>query len=100
VPRFDDDWYEQGGPSDEDPDTEEESPDADLFEDDYDESPEYDAEPCPSCGALISDQAPKCPICGDWVVGRSDAARRSATWFWPIVIVLLLLGFILVFAGR
>jgi len=92
-----DDLYDQNGSVDEES-VGDDSIDADLFDDDeYDESPEYDLVPCPSCGAMISDEAPKCPHCGDWVVERSEAARRAGTWLWPIVIVLMILGLIMLF---
>ena len=92
----DDDLYDDRDP-DEEEDVADDSIDADLFDDEYDESPEYDEVPCPSCGALISEEAPKCPHCGDWVIERSEASRRSATWFWPILIVLMILGFVMLY---
>ena len=60
-----------------------------------DEWDEPEAVPCPACGEMISEEAPKCPYCGDWVIAQSEATRRSRTWFWPIIVVLILLTFIL-----
>ncbi len=51
--------------------------------------------PCPSCGELISDEADRCPDCGDWVIAWSPATRRAIGWFWPVMVALLI-GVILV----
>ena len=69
--------------------------DADLLGDEADEPEQVE---CPSCAAMIHEDSPKCPYCGEWVVGRTEAARRAGTWVWPVLIVLLILGMIMIFS--
>ncbi len=52
--------------------------------------------PCPSCGAMIADEAERCRVCGDWVIRSSPAAQRASGWFWPVMVAVLV-GVILVF---
>lgn len=56
--------------------------DDEIASGDYDEEPETVA--CPSCGAVVSELAEKCPDCGDWIVPGGDASPRTnwglVTW--------------------
>lgn len=36
--------------------------------------------PCPNCGRGIFEDAPQCPICHEWVTGRSSW-RSSPKWY-------------------
>ncbi len=63
------------------------------------ESPDWDRVhfdvPCPACGELMPDDAPRCAACGDWVTAWSPATERAYGWLWPVVVALLV-GVILV----
>lgn len=87
----DDGYDDDGGPDD--------VIDGDLLDDDDGVfgDPDYGEALCPSCGALIAEETQKCPHCGDWIVPQGEAGKRSRTWFWPIIIVLMILGLIMLF---
>jgi len=65
--------------------------DADLTDEDADETPTV---PCPHCGREIPDFADRCPYCGDWVVQSSGPTARRSFWFILLVafVVLLILA--------
>ena len=69
--------------------------DADLLEDSDDAEAVME---CPSCGEMIHEYSPRCPHCGDWVIAATEAERRNRGWVWPILIVGLILGLILIFS--
>ena len=72
-----------------------EEADADLLEGGDDAEAEVE---CPSCGEMIHEYSPRCPHCGDWVIPATEAERHSRGWLWPILIVGLILGMILIFS--
>ncbi|MBN1491930.1 MAG: hypothetical protein JXA69_18605 [Phycisphaerae bacterium] len=55
--------------------------------------------PCPACGAMVYEDADKCPHCGEWITPVGEAARRSRTWRWPLLVVLLILVLLIVYHG-
>ncbi len=58
------------------------------FDDDSADA-EADESPCPACGRSIYDDAEKCPYCGEWITPPGAAETRSRSWFWPILVVFL-----------
>ncbi|MGB9626706.1 MAG: zinc ribbon domain-containing protein [Phycisphaerae bacterium] len=80
-PTDDDDWSEQE-------DFDDDSADA--------ESDEY---PCPACGRSIYDDAEKCPYCGEWITPPGTAETRSRSWFWPILVALLVVVILMAWHG-
>lgn len=60
--------------------------DIDLGDDD---SADYEAVPCPSCGADVSELAEQCPHCGDWITPSAGPARRGP-WIITLAIALLI----------
>ena len=58
------------------------------FYDDDDDDLTFD---CPSCGAAVYEDSPRCPQCGDYVTNASSSGLRSRWWFVVIVIVLVAL---------
>lgn len=45
---------------------------------------------CPSCGAQVSEDSAKCPVCGDWITPIEPSGAFSKKW-WLAVAVLLML---------
>jgi len=76
---------------------EDEWSDEDESDEDFDEEP--DEVPCPACGRTVYEDAPKCPHCGEWITPGSGAERRSRTWFWPIIVVVLILLILVAWHG-
>jgi hypothetical protein len=77
---------------DDDPITEDEWPDDEGSDDDD----SIDVSPCPECGERIADDAPQCPHCRTWVIEGGEAARRLRTWFWPALVVLLIVAMLFI----
>lgn len=63
---------------------------------DGDDDPDECTMPCPSCGADIYDDAERCPICGDYIVGSHASIWNERPVWW---IVLGLLGIAAVIAA-
>jgi uncharacterized paraquat-inducible protein A len=63
---------------------EDEWSDEDDSDDGIDEDP--DEMPCPACGRMVYEDAPKCPHCGEWITAATAAERRSRTWLWPLLV--------------
>ncbi|WP_437187004.1 hypothetical protein SH668x_000378 [Planctomicrobium sp. SH668] len=58
----------------------------DDLDDDYPEdSEDHGTIPCPSCGADIYEDAPQCPICGEYVTSTSRSAWDGKP-LWYIII--------------
>ncbi len=51
---------------------------------------------CPRCAEMISEDAQKCPHCGDWILDEDDspAVQRSRGVLWPIIIGMLVVALI------
>jgi predicted nucleic acid-binding Zn ribbon protein len=47
--------------------------------------------PCPACGKPVYEDTDKCPHCGEWISPLGEAERRSRTWFWPVIVTLLII---------
>ena len=64
--------------------------DDEEYEEDWEDDADAESEvvPCPSCGAEIFEDAEQCPLCGQWVVRRSQPFA-GRPWWW---IALGLLG--------
>jgi hypothetical protein len=53
---------------------------------DLEDGDDWGEQPCPHCGASISELAQQCPACGDWITTGSAKGRG---WLWTVVGVLL-----------
>jgi len=73
-------------PDDSDDDIDPEGPD----ESEMDYSDEPDLEVCPNCRRMISEEAERCPHCGEWV-NPGQAPMSARAW---IVIVLVIVAMI------
>lgn len=72
------------------------------FEEDFGEDTadaQSDEYPCPACGEAIYEDAEKCPHCGEWVTPPGTAEHRSRTWFWPILVVILIVVILVAWNG-
>ena len=65
---------------------------------DWDEENDYTVD-CPYCRRPIHEEAIRCPHCGQFVIHDSPAARRSQGWFWPFMVVLLVLVILVMWHG-
>ena len=82
MPRYDEDEDEDlydPDPSDMDPDDDE----------DYSYNSESSTEPCPHCGAEVSEYAEQCPACGRYI-SHEDAPRNRYPR-WVVITTILLL---------
>ncbi|WP_437227657.1 hypothetical protein SH661x_000487 [Planctomicrobium sp. SH661] len=68
--------------------------DDDDWDDDFpDDSDDYGTVPCPSCGAEIHEDTPRCPICGEYITSSSGRVwEGKPNWY----IALALLGIVAV----
>jgi len=77
--------------SDEDDELDPEGPDSSEM----DWSDEPDLEICPDCRKLISDEAHKCPHCGNYVSPSDEPTSRGAWVAIAIVGAMILIAFLL-----
>lgn len=52
--------------------------------DDDSESDEAELMVCPSCGAKVYEDAPQCPVCGDYVTADTSA-WSDRPWWWIVL---------------
>ncbi len=71
-------------------DYDEDDRDAPLEEDLVEPDVEDQFLPCPSCGAMVFEDAEKCPRCGDWITPFSGGDRLH--WVWLVAAVLAAAG--------
>ena len=73
--------------------------DYDTDDSTYDEDDQFDDESdtvvCPSCGAAIYEDTPRCPICGEYVTFSASPFSGKPAWW----IVLGLLGSVALIAA-
>ena len=50
-------------------------------DDAWDEDGETLTTPCPHCGADVYEDAPACPVCGEYVTRSSTALTGMPRWF-------------------
>ena len=72
--------------------------DIDLHDDgdDGDDGPVVE---CPNCRAWMSELGPRCPECGEWVIGDPVAGQRSRGWFWPVMVAGLIAVILVIWHG-
>lgn len=63
--------------------------DDDLDEREFPDSPDSDDDeaelmPCPKCGVDVYEDAPQCPLCGEYIV-RSTSPWSGRPWWWIAV---------------
>jgi hypothetical protein len=66
--------------------------DAEDGDDGGDENDEPAEVPCPYCGDLISEEAERCPACGNYVTGEDAPRQAHARWVVLTAAVLLIAG--------
>lgn len=76
----------------------EEWPDESDYDPDWEDGVP-DEEPCPACGKNVYEGVPKCPHCGEWIDGTTEADRRSLRWFWPAFVAFLVLMILILWHG-
>lgn len=74
--------------------------DDDDFDDGYDDD-DYDSAtademaclPCPQCGVMISEDAQRCPACGEYVTVSPGLTRKGLWWWaaWSLLAILAVL---------
>jgi uncharacterized paraquat-inducible protein A len=84
---YDDDFDDRDDPQPEDIE--------DLDRDNDDE----DEERCPACGRSVYAGAPRCPYCGEWFTGETTAGRRSQSWFWAVMVAVLIAVILVMWSG-
>jgi hypothetical protein len=55
-----------------------------------------DTVPCPSCGAEIFDDAPQCPICGEYVT-HATTMTLHPIWRWTAIAILAVVAWYFLF---
>ncbi len=73
--------------------------DIEELDHDSDDDAEGDGGRCPACGRAVYQGAPKCPYCGEWITGDTEAGRRSRGWLWPAVVALLVAVILVMWHG-
>ena len=82
-----------------------EGPDDELRDDEYPDREDFDDEdeltetvPCPQCGADVYEDAPQCPICGEYV-DRSTSALAGRPLWWIVLGVLGIAAVVVALSG-
>jgi len=47
---------------------------------------------CPACGAMVVEDTPKCPHCGEWITPIEAGGAFSKRWWLVVAILLMLLA--------
>lgn len=68
-----------------DDDFEDDEPDEWNLEADDDEEEETAVLPCPSCGAEVYEDAERCPVCGEFIIGRRLRAWEGRPTWWIVL---------------
>lgn len=71
----------------------------DAWDDEDLDDGESEEAACPACGRSVYEDADKCPHCGEWITPTGEAQRRSRTWFWPVLVVVLILMMLVAWHG-
>ena len=68
------------------------------WDDDYgpdqDDDEVVSVDECPMCGCTLIEDAPKCPLCGEWIVRPHTVWRNRPVW-WSTLGILGILAVIL-----
>ena len=54
--------------------------------------------PCSACGADVYEDAEWCPICGEYIVHRTDAWQQKPTW-WVVLGLAGIIATVIVLSG-
>ena len=64
------DWSDDGDPYDDEP-----------YGEDWHDGDETETVSCPSCGADVYEDAPACPVCGEYVTAVRSPLAGMPRWF-------------------
>ncbi|MCO6046495.1 hypothetical protein NG895_21560 [Aeoliella sp. ICT_H6.2] len=65
---------------------------------DWDDSDSWEEVPCPACGAMIAEDAVRCPICGEYITSHNSVWQGKPLW-WIVLGVLGITAIVVALAG-
>ena len=72
---------------------------ADGYGDDWSDDEPAETLPCPNCGTEVYEDAPACPVCGEYVTRSRVATAGMPRWFATLGLVGVVIVVLMLIAG-